>query len=424
MNVVEGLAIGGTTLILLVAALVVGGFVILFRRRGDSGIRRVASGGRSLDELSRRAGSLLVSLDDSLREADDELGYAIAQFGATRARDYADAVATARTKVAEAFRLRQALDDVIPDSEREQREWTLQIIALCEQAQALLDAQDVAFASLRRLEVNAAGTLQDVRARVQATGARIPEARETLRRLEREYSSTRFAAVIGNIDVAEAALARAETLANTAEPGISASGVNDVSSTLLEARQAAHDADQSLDAIERTARDLDSAAAALAELRTKTRADLAEAAVERDKAPDAPTGRGIIDAMAAVEAALGSASGTGDPITELDRIGDAVAQLDLALASARNQAQRLDHARTAYVGTLVSAKSQIAAVREYIGGRGGGVAARTRLAEAERQLALAEAETDPVEALDTVRRAVTHARDADALARYDTMGSR
>ena len=66
----------------------------------------------------------------------------------------------------------------------------------------------------------------------------------------------------------------------------------------------------------------------------------------------------------------------------------------------------------------MSAKSQISVVRAYIGKNGGGVAARTRLAEAERQLMLAEAATDPVEALDTVRRAVTHARDADALARY------
>jgi hypothetical protein len=47
-------------------------------------------------------------------------------------------------------------------------------------------------------------------------------------------------------------------------------------------------------------------------------------------------------------------------------------------------------------------------------------AARTRLAEAERQVALAVAESDPVIALDTARRAMTHATDADALARYDT----
>jgi hypothetical protein len=59
-------------------------------------------------------------------------------------------------------------------------------------------------------------------------------------------------------------------------------------------------------------------------------------------------------------------------------------------------------------------------VRDLIGSRGGSVSARTRLAEAERQLMLAQAaaDSDPVEALDAVRRAVTHARDADALARY------
>jgi hypothetical protein len=68
-------------------------------------------------------------------------------------------------------------------------------------------------------------------------------------------------------------------------------------------------------------------------------------------------------------------------------------------------------------------KSQISAAHDYIGRYGAGVDARTRLAEAERQLTIAQAEVDPVEALDAVRRSVTLARDADALARYDTMGS-
>ena len=68
--------------------------------------------------------------------------------------------------------------------------------------------------------------------------------------------------------------------------------------------------------------------------------------------------------------------------------------------------------------------SQIAAVRGFItaGGSGVGAKARSRLSEAERELVTAKAEADPVEALDTARRAVTNARDADALARYDAMG--
>ncbi len=110
--------------------------------------------------------------------------------------------------------------------------------------------------------------------------------------------------------------------------------------------------------------------------------------------------------------------GVRDPVAALDELDAAAGQLDLALASARNQQQRLTHARAAYEGALVLAHSQIAAARSVIGGAG--VTARTRLAEAERQLALAQVATDPVEALDTVRRAVTHARDAEDLARYDS----
>lgn len=421
MDVVTGIAVAVVTVAVVIGALVTVGFVVLFRRRGAVA---VTAGPNTLDALGKRASSLLVRLDDAVREADDELGFAIAQFGPDRARDFGETLSVARGKVAEAFRLRQALDDHIPDSDQQKREWTLQIIALCEQAESSLQQQDARFAGLRRLEVNASGTLADVRARIAATSARLDPARATLVDLGSRYARSTFAAVEPNVSLAADALASAAAGADAAAPSISSTGVNDVSSALEEAGEAAHRADQLLDSVDRTARDLAAATAALDTLRATTRADLVEAAVQRDKAPDAATGRGIIDAMAAVSLAVdgGSAPEGLDPVAELDRIGAAVAQLDLALASARNQAQRLAHARAAYEGTLVSANSQIAAARDYIASHRSGVGARTRLAEAERQLMLAQAAADPVEALDTIRRAVTHARDADALARYDSLG--
>lgn len=414
MDLVTGVAVAVGTVVVIVGALVTAGFVLLFRRRGDRGIR--AAGPNTLEALGLRASSLLVTMDDALRDADDELGYAMAQFGAWGARDYGETVSVARHKVAEAFRLRQALDDTVVDTDQQRREWTLQIIALCEQAQSDLANKDAYFANMRRREVNAAGTLTDVRSRIAASTARLAPARATLAELAATYAPATFAGVVRNLDDAERALDEATAGADAAAPAISESGVNAVSATLDAAGQAAHRADQLLDAVDRTARDLAAASAALATLRTTTRADLVEAAAERDSAPDPRTTQGIIDAMAAVEAAL--QGGDSDPVASLDRIGQAVAQLDLALASARNQASRLAHARAAYEGTLVSARSQIAVVREYIASHGAGVGARTRLAEAERQYELARAATDPVEALDTIRRAVTHARDADALARY------
>lgn len=422
MEVLSALGVGLAIAAVLVVGGVIAGFAVLFQRRGDRGL--TASGPTGLPALTRRAGSLLVSLDDAVREADAELGFALAQFGADRARPFAEAVAEARGKLTEAFRLRQQLDDAVPDTTRQQREWTLQIIALSEQAQAALKAQDAEFSQLRSREVDAAATLSRLSAQLEATEARLVECRGTLAELGERYAPHRVAAVQGNPEQAEAALAEARELAGRAASGVTATGVSAVADTLGQAALAGHHAEQALAAVESLAADLAAADTALQALRADTRTHLSEARAQLDKAPDADTGQAIIDAIAVTEAAIAPAPGPADPIAALDTLGEAVRRLDLALAGARNQASRLAHARAAYEGTLVSARSQIAAAAEYIGSRGGGADARTRLAEARRQLMLAEAATDPVEALDTVRRAVTHARDADALARYDTMGRR
>ncbi len=420
MDLAAGAGLALATFVVLVIVLGVVGFVVLFARRGDRGVAR--SGGTGISELTRRAGTLLVRLDDSLRDADSELGYAIAQFGADGARPWADALGIARGKVAEAFRLRQALDDSIPDSDREKREWTLQIIALCEQAEAALGEQNAAFARRRGLEVNAAGTLEDVQRRIRDTAARVAAARETLARLGQEFAHGTFASVAENPDRADALLDEARTLADQGARGVTGTGVSNVSATLAKAEQAARRAGDLIDSVDRAAQNLGSASAALGALRASVVTDLAEAKAELAQAPDADSGEAIIAAIAQVEAI--TPSSPADPVADLDRLGAAVAGLDLALAASRNQAQRFAHARAAYEGTLVSARSQIAVARDLIAGGRAGVTARTRLAEAERQLMLAEAETDPVEALDTIRRAVTHARDADALARYDAHGGR
>lgn len=427
IDIVRFAGIALVTLVVLITAIVILGFVILFRRRGDSGIRPSAAGptgGASIDELGKRAGSLLVRADDALRDADDELGFAIAQFGADEARGFAEAIAGARAKVAEAFRLKQALDDAREDSPREQREWTLQIIALTERATAALDEQAREFRELRRAEVNAEGTLRDIRARIKATRSRVDSARAALDDLATRYAPSTLAPVTDNPHKAGELLATATEMVDAAAPGISTAGVSSVSASLQRAAHEVHQADQLLDAVDRTTRRLAEADAALATLIAESKDDLVEARRERDSAPDAETGAGIIAAIADVEkvlAAVSTRTGPSDPVKDLDRLGEAIAGLDTALATARNQAERLEHARTALVGTLISAKSQISAARDYIGSRGGGVDARTRLAEAERQLMLAESEADPVEALDTARRAVTHARDADALARFNAM---
>jgi len=93
-------------------------------------------------------------------------------------------------------------------------------------------------------------------------------------------------------------------------------------------------------------------------------------------------------------------------------------------AAARTAQNRLDGARGALGGAIAIAESQLRVARAAIDrGRGGvGADARTRLAEAERQLVIARQEPDPVAALDAARRATSRASDAEALAMFDARG--
>ena len=78
---------------LVVAGALVAGIALLFRNREGA----KPSGAAGLPALRTRANVLLVDLDEALAAADNELGFAIAQFGEAKTADYADAVAQART---------------------------------------------------------------------------------------------------------------------------------------------------------------------------------------------------------------------------------------------------------------------------------------------------------------------------------------
>ena len=78
------------------------------------------------------AGVALVRADTALRDGIDELGYAVAQFGEDRTRDFKAALDAARADLDRAFRFQQRLDDVEPDSDRQRREWTREITALAD----------------------------------------------------------------------------------------------------------------------------------------------------------------------------------------------------------------------------------------------------------------------------------------------------
>ena len=413
------------TVIIAVAVIFAGlvgvGFWLIARRKN---LRHAPN---ALDSLQQRANILLVRVDDAIKGAEDELAFAVAQFGVVKSQEFELVLSSAQAQLKEAFGLQQKLDDAYADSETQRREWNGRIIHLCEIARDSLKTQEHAFATLRELEKNAPQNLLSVQTAIDTVDTRMKAVKETLQALKTSYNARALSTISDNVDRAAQERSDADHAARRANKALSDTNTKGEESSATELIQLAAEhtyrAEKFLEAIDTLHDELTKTSDALAVLRESTRTSLAEARSVRDTPPNPDAGAALSRAIHIVEAALATDRESQDPLATLETLRAANAELDASMAGARNQAQRLDGARTALVGALVGARSQLKATMNFIDNRRGGVGteARTRLAEAERLLSVAEAETDPVAALDTARSSATYARDADALARFDLM---
>lgn len=400
-------------------AVLVGGVVGL-RRLGGRRERAAVEAGHDLEV---RAKGLIVQADTAVREADREVAFAEAQFGAAVAREVRDALETARARLREAFLLQQRLDDAEHHTAAERRTWSSRIIDLCEAALGAIGEADAALGARRRAERGAGDDVPALREDAAGLARRRDEAAGALDRLATRFAAPALGGARGASARVDSALAAATAALDEAERRIVRS--EPVAELLADVSDRLGRASRDLAEIEGVELALAAAQADAAEAATGLDAELVAARHERDGQEDA-------EAQAALAAAIGEASAVmaaradvvGDPFADRDRLRAARDRLEVARAAARNAQGRLDGARGALGGAIAIAESQARVARAAIerGGARIGADARTRLAEAERQLVIARQEPDPVAALDAARRAASRASDAEALAAYDSMG--
>ncbi|MDQ3554890.1 MAG: TPM domain-containing protein, partial [Chloroflexota bacterium] len=68
------------------------------------------------ERLGREANAMLIKTDDALRDAEQELGFVEAQFGAAQSAALAESLAGARAELHQAFAIGQELDDADPET--------------------------------------------------------------------------------------------------------------------------------------------------------------------------------------------------------------------------------------------------------------------------------------------------------------------
>src|SRR5699024_2151294 len=76
----------------------------------------------------------LVSTDESIRRGKEELDIATAEFGPERTRSFTRAMNHSTTTLQKAFKIRQRLDDSIPETPEQRREMLVEIVSSCGQA--------------------------------------------------------------------------------------------------------------------------------------------------------------------------------------------------------------------------------------------------------------------------------------------------
>jgi hypothetical protein len=418
-------AIAGAAVLLLGLLLMAGRRLSSPGGPGGPGARAAAQPhGPPTAELEAQASHALVATDDAVRTSEQELGFAVARFGEHAAAPFSAALKSARAELAAAFKLRQLLDDDIPETEPVKRSMLTEISGRCVAANQLLDEQSEAFDRLQDLEARVPEVLSEVSSHVSQQDSRSAHSRQTLSQLAARYTPAAVAAVATSPDEAGERLEFARGQVADARTALAGESRGQSAVHLQAAESAADQAEALLNGIEHTEAELTQASSALPTALREIDADIAEGNALLAGQPD-DRAAAVARAQVAASAVRGqlAAGAPFDTLAALRSLEEAGAALDHALASARQERERRERARAVLDQAMLVARSSVTAAEDFITTRRGGVgaAARTRLAEAQRhfQQAIAYGSSDPEAALTEAQNADVLGQQARALAEQD-----
>lgn len=417
----------GVAIAVVGGVVVVGGVaagIIVSRKKRREREAEAGEARLTLEELEAQASALLVRVDDDVRSSEQELGFAQAQFGAEAAAPFEVAIAAAREQLQAAFTLRQQLDDDIPDTDEQRRAWLEEIVDRCSGAKASLDEHTESFSRLREMEQRAPEVLAQLRAAVPGVTQRLAAGRTAVQDLAAGTADTILEQLRRNLEEAEARLGFVAECLDSAERELAA-GTQSAAAVTLRAAEAALDQAGALaDSPGTMAAELAESARQFEAAAADLRGDLQTAAQLIGAAPAGE--RQALEAAAQHVNEVLSAGAQGDPVRALAVAAEANVQIDAAIGAARESVERTRRAVAARDEAIVSARSEVLAVEQFIETRRGAVRAeaRTRLAEAQRHLQLAEqsAQSDLARSYQSAQQATQYARAAYQLVSADVSG--
>ncbi|SON61684.1 hypothetical protein MSIMFI_03200 [Mycobacterium simulans] len=385
-----------------------------------------------LDDLSR---SMVVEVDNALRTSSNELALAIDEFGAERTAPFTQAVNNAKAALSQAFTVRQQLDDGTPETPVQRRELLTRVIVSAAHADRELESQTEAFEQLRDLVINAPSRLDLLTQQYVELTARIAPTEQRLAELNNEFGAAALTSVSGNVTTAQERLAFADRNITSARE-LATRAVSGQQIGLVDAVRGAESAlgqaRALLDAVENAASDIRHAVASLPSVIADVQGGIQHANEQLQRTQSnrsAHTGELIAARDAAARALDNSRSsrGSADPLGAFAQLTKADADLNRLLATLAQEKADADRLNRSFEQALFTAQSRVRAVSDYVDTRRGSIGpeARTRLAEAKRQLQAAtdKQSTNLTEAIAHANAASTLAANAQSLANADVQSA-
>ncbi|MDO5700431.1 MAG: TPM domain-containing protein [Bowdeniella nasicola] len=333
---IPGLAVGA-----VIGLGLVGGGLVVARTLH----KRKTPHAQDLPGLRNEAGSALVDVDDAIRGARDELGFAEAEFGVDATREFATALTEAEALRDRAFHTHRDLEErqrLGTLTEEDQMEGYREILHLTDDASGLIEENVEEFQTMRDMQSRVESVLDDLSVRLSEVRAQVEGARSILTTLLTRYPREALQSFVNNPDRARAFL---DTAAGAIEQGRARVAASDRQTAVVQARLADSALGQAADllaAVARADEELADARERIPEAIRSLTADLRDADRLLASTTDLAAER---EAARAAVAAGRAAQQGGDPVGALTMLTSAEDAIDQALSPYREKAEARERAQ-------------------------------------------------------------------------------
>ena len=359
---------------------------------------------RAAQEANRQ----LLSADEQVRTATDELNYARAQFGLNSTDEFARAIEAGKAAVSRGFSAQGQMNSATVPAE--QLRLATAIMQDLGANMNPLSAIQASFATKRAEQASLPERIAEARERLAEELTDLERAKSELASISTLYPAQMLASLQDNPEQASALLTSARTALDTAEASAPTDRAH-AASALDTALRALTMANHQTDAIFSAKSDLDAIRDRLVTAISSISSDITDVnELNTDPAVFNPM---VADAHAAIAEAQAALANTGDPLAALEHLRMSEATLDAALEPLRTKEEAYEKARTAAEAQISLAESAVSQAQRYVQGRRGAIdlELRSTLNNAETALSTAQRSLE-----DDPEAASTHAMNARALA--------